>query len=242
MQLRSIFVFFSVLATATSTPVRSRCSLGPKPPTPGNPGITYVLPITDGTQSLPAPNKTIKHIAVGHGVQNYTCTATGAQAASVGALAVLYDITGLYPGSGSGALSQSDWDTLTSKVLRTTDDPITEPTTQSGSPFPPAASLHVPGVSGYLPFLGHHYFNAAVPTFSLGNGAEVLSVQKVQGIPAPHSADAGLHGEGAVDWLFLADSAGNEVYRVLTSGGDPAACGAAGQTQSVDYTAMYWFY
>ncbi|KAI2624125.1 hypothetical protein GGS21DRAFT_329520 [Xylaria nigripes] len=245
MHLRGIFVFLSTLAaTSTANPLRGRCGSHPPVPSarPGSSGITYVLPISDGPSSLPSPNKTVKHIAVGHGVQNYTCSTAGVQPASIGALAVLYEITRLYPGSGEHALSQEAWDTLTSSVLHTTSQPIQE-STKLESPFPPPGSVYVPGIQRNLQFLGHHFFSmAAVPTFSLGDDTEVLSVQKVQGIPAPQSADAGLDNEGAVDWLLLADNKGNDVYRVLTAGGDPAVCRKTGETQSVDYAAMYWIY
>ncbi|KAI1434198.1 malate dehydrogenase [Xylaria sp. CBS 124048] len=244
MQLRTIFVLVSILApaSATPTPLRRSCT-GPKaPPTPSPSSITYVLPSTGGSTSLASPNSTLKHIAIGHGMQNYTCTAAGAQPASIGALAVLNDVTNLYPGSGPDALSQDAWNALPSTVLRTTDDPIAEPLPHSESPFPPDTPLAVPGISESLPFLGHHYFKGSVPTFSLNDDAEVLSVQKVQGVPAPANADHGLGNEGAVDWLLLADNSGNDVYRVLTAGGDPTACEKVGETQSVQYAAMYWFY
>lgn len=194
---------------------------------------------------MPSPDAPIKHIVVGHGVQNYTCSAAGAAGTSVGALAVLHDITTLYPGSGPSALSSDSWNGLTSTVLRTTSMPID--TSNPSSPFPAAASLTVSGIKTPLPFIGHHYFDiAGVPTFSLNNDAELLKAQKVLGIPAPSTADKGLSDEGAVDWLYLSDKGGSigltKVYRVMTSGGAAAVCGAVGETQSVPYTAMYWFY
>ncbi|KAI1362572.1 hypothetical protein F5Y08DRAFT_270599 [Xylaria arbuscula] len=239
MQLQGAFVFLSALALTTATPVRRRCSSTPTQ------SVTYVLPSTGGATSLPSPNSTIKHIAVGHGVQNYTCTAAGASGTSAGALAVLYDVTSLYPGSGPEALSSSSWDNVTSQVLRTTSMPID--TSNPSSPFPAEADLTVTGLEKPIPFLGHHYFDSSsVPTFSLHNDAELLKSKKILNIPAPSTADKGLTDEGAVDWLYLSDKGGSigltAVYRVLTSGGSPAVCGAVGDTQSVPYTAMYWLY
>ncbi|KAI3326401.1 hypothetical protein HD806DRAFT_405693 [Xylariaceae sp. AK1471] len=255
MQLRSAFVFLSALAVTTASPLGRRCGLGgngndttdPGLPTPPSPSVTYVLPSTGGATSLPAPDAPLKHIVVGHGVQNYTCAAAGAAGKSIGALAVLYDITGLYPGSGPRALSPDDWNALTSKVLRTTSQPIIQTTGSSQSPFPAPAALTVSGIPTPLPFLGHHFFDeAGVPTFELNNGAELFKGAKLANIAAPASADQGLSNEGAVDWLYLADKGTSvnisKVYRVLTSGGNTTVCGAAGEAQSIPYTAMYWIY
>ncbi|KAF2967761.1 hypothetical protein GQX73_g5816 [Xylaria multiplex] len=241
MQLQSVYVFVSALAVTSASPLRLRCD---STPTPTN-SVTYVLPSTGGATSLPAPDTVLKHIVVGHGVQNYTCNTAGAAGTSVGALAVLHDITSLYPGSGPYALSSETWANLTSQVLRTTSQPID--TSNSASPFPAPADLTLTGVKKTLAFIGHHYFDSTgTPTFSLHDDAELLKAQKVSGIPAPSTADKGLTGEGAVDWLYLGDKGGSigltKVYRVLTSGGSPAVCGAVGDTQSVPYTAMYWFY
>ncbi|KAI0857383.1 hypothetical protein F4860DRAFT_362506 [Xylaria cubensis] len=244
MQLQGAFVFLSALAATTASPVYRRCDGAGDPPAPAN-GVTYVLPSTGGPTSLPAPNAPLKHIVVGHGVQNYTCTTVGAAGTSTGALAVLYDITNLYPGSGSRAVSSATWNSLTSTVLRTTSQPIN--TNGVSSPFPAPADLTVSGLYYPLSSVGRHYFDiTGTPTFSIHNDAELLKAQKILNIPAPSTADKGLNSEGAVDWLFLSDKGGStiltKVYRVLTSGGSPAVCTTVGQTQSVPYTAMYWFY
>ncbi|KAI0437208.1 hypothetical protein F4803DRAFT_556231 [Xylaria telfairii] len=244
MQLQAAFVFLSALAVTTATPLHRRCDGSGNPTTPAN-GVTYVLPSTGGPTPLPAPDAPLKHIAVGHGVQNYTCPTAGAAGVAAGALAVLHDATGYYPGSWPGAVSTSVWNNLTSEVLRTTAMPID--TEDTASPFPAPAQLTVSGVSRPLPFLGHHYFDInGVPTFSLHDDAELLKSQKLLNIPAPADADRGLDSEGAVDWLYLGDKGGSivltKVYRVLTSGGAAAVCDTVGETQSVPYTAMYWFY
>lgn len=194
---------------------------------------------------MPAPDLPLKHILVGHGVQNYTCASVGVAGTSIGALAVLYDVTNLYPGSGPDALSAANWSVLTGTVLHTTSLPIQ--TASPAAPFPPPANLSVGGILNPLPFIGHHFFDLnGVPTFSLNNDAELFKGMKVLGIPAPADADEGLSGEGAVDWLYLSDKGGSigisKVYRVLTSGGDSSACSAVGETQSVPYTASYWIY
>ncbi|KAI0390260.1 hypothetical protein F5Y17DRAFT_72637 [Xylariaceae sp. FL0594] len=253
MQLRSIlFIFASALATtAVASPLGQRCgpgsdTAGPDHASPTTTSVNYVLPSTGGATSLPAPDAPLKRIAVGHGVQNYTCTTAGAKGSANGALAVLYDVTALYPGSGFRALSPADWDVLTSRVLRATAQPITPG--GSPSPFPPPSDLWVPGVrGGPIRYLGHHFFDENnTPTFALRDNAGLFKGKKLANVTAPANADRGLNGEGAVDWLYLGDKGGSvgvsKVYRVLTAGGSPGVCNSVGGSQSVAYTAMYWMY
>lgn len=163
---------------------------------------------------------------------------------------MVWDVGPLYPGSGPGAISAEEWAGLTSKVLRTTSMPISS--SGSGDPFPPDAALDIEGV-GTVALLGHHYFDSTgTPTFDLyarqpADAAFVLRAKKDAAVKAPADADRGLTDSGAVDWLRLSDKGGSEgdvslVFRVLTAGGSPAACESEDQTESVPYTAMYWFY
>ncbi|KAH7025745.1 uncharacterized protein B0I36DRAFT_329045 [Microdochium trichocladiopsis] len=104
------------------------------------------------------------------------------------------------------------------------------------------------GVQGPMTFAGHHYFDGSVPTFDITGTADKVHFvgKKNDGIPAPATADKGITGSGAVDWLQLGDagtsSGATLAYRVFTAGGVAAACTEAGQTDSVPYTAQYWFY
>ncbi|KAI1496331.1 hypothetical protein F5X99DRAFT_75154 [Biscogniauxia marginata] len=272
MQPRSFLLFLSTLAVTSASPLgRRTCGNGtvtqpsvPAPSTSVSVSVTYTLPSAGGPTSLADPgNATLKHIVVGHGIQNYTCTGAGATATSIGALAVLWEITGLYPGSGPDALSSADWAGLTPRVLRTTALPLnnlTSPDADVSAPFPDPADLTVDGLAAPLKFLGRHYFDGAnVPTFDLSSGdasstgtgtetmtSELFKGKRDEGVPAPEDADRGLDDTGAVDWLRLSDKGGSRgislVYRVLTAGGAPSACIEAGQAQSVPYTAMYWMY
>ncbi|KAL2021828.1 hypothetical protein VTK56DRAFT_6602 [Thermocarpiscus australiensis] len=227
---------------------------------PCRPPTTPTLPKTGGSTELPAPaaNLTLKKIAIGHGIQNYTCDNTTASSKATGAVAVLYDVTSLYPGQGRGrtSLSQPEWDGLPSAFLRTTPLPLN---IAAGSkfganltdPFPsPPADLTLRGVVA-AKFLGHHVFDIdGVPLFDLTAAAGLkASVNKLDGVDAPGAADKGVLGTGAVQWLRLGDSGKglsvglSEVYRVVTAGGNPQACAVAGAGgQSVPYAAYYWFY
>ncbi|KAL3963251.1 hypothetical protein ACCO45_000255 [Purpureocillium lilacinum] len=200
------------------------------------------LPKTGGSKELPDPDSglALKHIALGFGIQNYTCTKPGVAATAAGALAMLYDITHLYPKQGPDSLSAQDFNNLTSKALWTH-----KPGASRTNPFTRDAPLHLQGQLT-LPFLGHHYFDAAgVPTFDLDGGKIHLPCSKLASVDAPAGADKGPEGTGAVGWLYLGEKPGafgsKYVYRVLTAGGVSHGCNQVG-TDSTSYTATYWFY
>ncbi|PFH60397.1 hypothetical protein XA68_11060 [Ophiocordyceps unilateralis] len=192
-----------------------------------------LLPQTGTGQQLPSPppGVVLKHIALGFGIQNYTCDKAGQPAVATGALAMLYDVTTLYPGQGRASLSRAEFDNLTAKVLSTAHVPINvhhnhhhhhhhEPDTDvdacvvdsaaayatrpDGHPFPPDAALSVDGIPQPLPFLGHHYFDAdGVPVFRLDGGRTDMPAAKVAAVQPPAAAYPGPDGTGAVAWLLL---------------------------------------
>lgn len=200
---------------------------------------------------------------MGHGIQNYTCSAAGANATSVGALAVLYDITSLY-----STLTDAERDQLPITLLYDTALPLNMASSSTGTtnttdvgqqyaanvadPFRGSkdADVTVPGLSAPLAALGRHYFDASLtPTFDLygaTTAGTLFKGGKLNGVHAPADADAGLFNTGAVDWLQLGDKGASvgltEVYRVVTAGGSSLACTEAGQAISVPYAAQYWFY
>ncbi|KAF3058376.1 putative malate dehydrogenase protein [Daldinia childiae] len=259
MHPRSLFIILSALTLTSASPLRRRCgsrvsnSTTPTPtdPSPALPvAAVPTLPTTGSGTQLAGPDAaTLKHILVGHGIQNYTCSAEGATAASFGALAVVWEITDLYPGASPSSLSVDDFDAFASTVLRKTDMPVNL-AAEGGSPFPAPADLTVEGIPSPLKFLGHHFFDEAnTPTFDLSGAddGELFKGKKDAGIPAPSDADKGADpATGAVDWLRLSDKGTSTgvslVYRVLTAGGNPELCGSPGQTQSIPYAAQYWIY
>ncbi|RGP73400.1 hypothetical protein FLONG3_6346 [Fusarium longipes] len=245
MLVNSLFVLASA-ALALASPLKNHgSSCKPGKPTP-------VLPVNGGATELPAPPQgaTLKHIALGFGIQNYTCADAAATPAAQGALAVLYDVTHLYPGQGIGSLNKDKWSSLTSDVLNTGKIPLNLNDNGVGAsltnPFPAKSSFKLESLRKDLPYLGHHYFNAAgVPTFDLDAANQLLICKKLDGIKAPASAPVGPEGTGAVDWLYLGDAGGSigvsYVYRVLTAGGVSHGCKAKG-VDSTSYTTLYWFY
>ncbi|KAH7464300.1 hypothetical protein FOMA001_g17721 [Fusarium oxysporum f. sp. matthiolae] len=231
MLARFFFALTSAALALASPPVHnlypSQSGMPTKP--------TPVLPSNGGDSELPEPSEgvSLKHIALGFGIQNYTCADTAASPTPVGALAVLYDVTHLYPGQGH-----------TLKVPLNLNEKGTGASLVK--PFPKKQDLKIRSLSKKIPYLGHHYFNAAgVPTFDLDKARQLLVAKKIGDIKAPASSPAGPEGTGAVNWLFLGDAGGSHgisyAYRVLTAGGASHGCKAKG-ADSTSYTAMYWFY
>lgn len=228
--LASSIVFFLALALTIEARPSKRSVLPNRPrnwPSGGNGLSGYNVPLSDGTQSLPAPNSTLKFITIGRGTQNYTCASTSSSPVLVGAKAVLLDASPLLPllppGEGTAVL-----DLLPRYVID----------------FDFAAIE-----ASQIPKLGIHYFDSnGVPTFDLGNNG-LLKGKGLADIPAPANASVGSfdQGYGAVDWKTLTDAGGSvglkEVYRVETAGGKaPPSCAGATKPICIDYSALYWFY
>lgn len=227
---------------------------------------TPTLPISPEGTLAPATGFVLKKIAMGHGIQNYTCANTSAPAVAAGALAVLYDVTDMYPLPGKGLPDIAAFNALSSTILHAANIPLNFanaaaadpnnqlPTTDylvaEGDPFVPEADLTL-GEQNF-PFLGRHYFDVAGrPTFDLSRTEDKLlaSVAKKGEAKVPATADKGVLGTGAVLWLKLDDNAAGigrgvqVVYRVITAGGVAPSCSVInGPKGNVPYTAFYWFY
>ncbi|KAK4151170.1 hypothetical protein C8A00DRAFT_36214 [Chaetomidium leptoderma] len=221
------------------------------------PPVTFTLPkIGGGTELVaPAANLVLKKIAIGHGIQNYTCGTTTDDAKATGAVAVLYDATGLYPGTKKTGLKQREWDSAPSTLLWHSPLPLNKLVGSKygadlANPFPdPAADLSCPGLPA-AKYMGHHFFDSqGTPVFELPAVGLAAVVGKVDGITAPASADKGIIDTGAVAWLQLDDNLSGKskgvtsVYRVVTAGGAAQPCSVAGAgVQSVPYATYYWFF
>lgn len=188
------------------------------------------LPRVPGSQTpipLPGAGYKLKHVALGRGTQNYTCSPNDEAAvpAAAGAVATLFDascVASAYP-----AL-------LTEMSRVTVNFNLTDLNTLAPS---------------NLLLSGHHYFapNVTVPFFDLGPLGSAMTAKNASE-PAPADAAKGQGGEAAVPWLKLTTREGatgdlQEVYRVGTAGGSaPATCKDMPATFEVQYTAQYWFY
>ncbi|KAE8451200.1 hypothetical protein EG329_004364 [Mollisiaceae sp. DMI_Dod_QoI] len=189
-----------------------------------------VLPVTSPTP-LPPPSAglSLKHVAIGRGIQNYTCTPGNETAVpvSIGAVATLYNATCI-------ASTYPDLLSILPNVALQFN--LTSPDQASLSPSNLAIS-------------GHHFFsNATTPDFNLNTAAMNLGFapcSKNNTVAAPTGAPKGQGGvgNGAVAWLKLVTRDGatgglEEIYRVNTAGGNPpATCAGMPATFEVQYSA-----
>ncbi|KAF4630151.1 hypothetical protein G7Y89_g7992 [Cudoniella acicularis] len=210
----------SVSSTPTSTP-----TLVTKPV-----GDTPTLPPSGDTPDLSGTNLTLQYVAIGRGIQNYTCTGAGSNSTAIGAIATLFDATDL---------AYSDEALLHTIPALIVNIPVAEAST-------------VQTATQRLDFdvLGHHFFDInGVATFDLDTEDKILYAAKVMSVNAPTDASKGPAGTGAVPWLqlkakvpYVDTSVGlGEVYRVETAGGNATPCTEAGVI-TVQYAAEYWFY
>jgi hypothetical protein len=184
-----------------------------------------VLPVQGAITSLPSPSGSLEYVALGRGIQNYTCSTIGGKPTAIGAMASLYDATNLAKCQSSTA------NNLPNSAVYT--------------PLPASDAAPFMGLRP----LGHHFFAAdGTPTFNLSSVSNILYAAKTADIAAPLNASPGPANTGAVDWLQLSAKAGyasvglEQVYRVETAGGNPTAtCDSVG-TLSIEYAALYWFY
>ncbi|KFY84452.1 hypothetical protein V500_09307 [Pseudogymnoascus sp. VKM F-4518 (FW-2643)] len=187
------------------------------------------------TEPLPAPDAgtSLKHVAIGRGIQNYTCDTTNATAIpkAIGAVATLYNASCI------AATSPLVLNTLPGFALQF-----------NLGPNPAAANPANLDVSGL-----HYFTDAGVPFFNLDTTKQqigTLPCSKAGSAPAPASAikGQGNKGDGAVAWLKLTaidGATGNleSVYRLNTAGGNPPkTCDGMPATFSVQYAAEYWFF
>ena len=248
---RTLAALTGLLAVASAAAI---CK--PPPPKTTNASVVYTLPAASSGHELAAPPADAKllKIAVGHGLQNYTCASSTASAVATGALAVLYDVTAVYPGTAAG-LSHDDFDSLAHDALWLAGLPLNlvsaamaqadaTPSSYAAydasltDPFvanTPALSLStITGKAGVpdAPVLGHHFFDhSGIPTFDLfADDGLYGSMSKTDATTSTYHSDAGPMGTGSVPWLLLSANANGlsngvkYVYRVVTAGGTAVSC------------------
>jgi hypothetical protein len=181
------------------------------------------LPGNQTTLAVPAGQKPVS-IALGIGVQNYTCSTAGTYT-SAGAVAKLFDISCLVNTPG---------------FARVQDDIMALPKPIRDGIIRVAAKTPL--------LLADHYFitnpitgTGISPKFaqSANGGSTYVTVAKAGNVPSPQ-------GSANVDWLQLNSIDGTwakSVFRVDTKAGQPpSSCTPGSSLISVDYAAKYWFY
>ncbi|CAE6436856.1 unnamed protein product [Rhizoctonia solani] len=198
------------------------------------------LSVPSGQTAVTVPSGNPVYIALGVGVQNYTCGSTGTFT-TAGAVAKLFDIscllnTPIFPGIQDmvfAVAGNAKGQALVSKIE----------TVLNSLPLTPL-------------MLGDHYFipNPAVngtsltPVFDFRAGVKkgdsngFVAVKKLGNTPSPA-------GSANVDWLMLQNIGGtiggslaNTVMRVDTKSGQPPTSCSPNATISVPYTTKYWMF
>ncbi|KAH7921701.1 hypothetical protein BV22DRAFT_1132037 [Leucogyrophana mollusca] len=194
------------------------------------------LQVPANQTQLIAPTVAPAFVALGLGVQNYTCNATSSTYVLTGAVAELFDSSCLYGTpvfDTAPALAYTAWDATTGLV--TPQDVIAA---LSIVPLPVVLGQHYyvpnPAGSGLSPKWD---FTSSGGTY--GNTAAYAVGAKIGDLPSP---DTKLN----IDSLMVKVVEGNlasEIFRVQNNGGQPpASCTSASQNVSVKYTAQYWFF
>ena len=166
----------------------------------------------------------LKHIAVGRGVQNYTCATAAATETpkAIGAVASLFNAT------CDGVRAPAVLASVTKIAL--------------GYSIP-STKLADGRLSGH-----HEFTEKGIPFFKLQTDKVnfgAVHVSNALKMDAPKGASTGPNGLGSVPWLKLTRVDGDyqEVYRINTAGGvAPKTCEGVQGSISVDYAAEYWFY
>ena len=187
------------------------------------------------TNRLPSPDAGLNlvQVALGVGVQNYTC-ASGVPVA-LGAIAVLYD--------ADCALSNIDMlNSLPPLAVQT-----------EGSTELLAIRVASQMAQAQLT-IGVHYFDATgSPTFDFRQrgGKNIFFGAVSAKAPAPAGSSMGRSPTafGAVPWLKLGSKVNGgsvgykNVFRLVTAGGSPpSSCAGQSTLFSIPYAAEYWLY
>ncbi|MBE3047038.1 DUF3455 domain-containing protein [Candidatus Bathyarchaeota archaeon] len=189
---------------------------------------------------VPAKGFYVKHVAIGRGTQNYTCSNETTSPTATGAVATLFDATCL------SSTQPEILNSLSALAISYAPSPLPFSSAPSNSGF---GDGPIPNLGpSALAVSGVHYFDAeGVPFFDLERaGAGSVAVEKAAGCAAPGDAGVGLKGEPAVSWLQLVKVEGSDgsggledVYRVGTVGGSPPkTCEGMPQSFEVEYAAQ----
>jgi len=248
MRFSIALALISLVSVVRSAPVATSSSGSVK--TCSVSTLKLALPSNQTVISIPAGVKP-KYIALGVGVQNYTCA--NGTFASTGAVAALYDISCAHclPGKPSSFFTSI---ASTIQAIMPASPPLSSPTAIDAflNSRLPSSLNGVFGKGLSTDLLGQHYFinnpiangTGTSPVFDFRSGSQkgdpnaFVTLKKTGSIAAPT-------GSNDVAWLELQQVQGDLasfVFRVSTSGGQPSASCKGAETSSVKYAAEYWFF
>ncbi|KAJ2902306.1 putative malate dehydrogenase protein [Zalerion maritima] len=181
----------------------------------------------------PTAGLTLHHVAIGRGVQNYTCANSSSAPEAAGAVATLFNATCL-------ASTHPEIANILPSVALKFD--LSDGDRNSAFP-------RISLFPSNLAVSGKHFFNSdGVPFFNLDTPAASYgkaSCAKDAAESAPDTAAKGQKGENAVAWLRLnttddgTTGSIKQVYRLQTAGGSPpASCEGMDSEFSVQYAAQ----
>ncbi|KAJ7250606.1 hypothetical protein C8J57DRAFT_677223 [Mycena rebaudengoi] len=181
---------------------------------------------------LVAPTTAARYVALGVGIQNYTCSATTLKYTSIGAVASIFDISCLKGNTFAKVqtAAYNEWKAASAKVKASSIGArVGAPTLLGNHYFVPS-----PSGTGISP-----KWDFTSTGSNAGNANAFVIAAKAAGIPAANTAVD-------VDWLMLNKVQGDlasQVFRIDTAGGQPpASCVAGSPDISVKYTSKYFLF
>ncbi|KAF7336173.1 hypothetical protein MVEN_02164800 [Mycena venus] len=222
-QLLSALASAALLVSAAPAPKDNCCDTSAaKMDLPGN------------QTQLVAPTTAPLFVAIGVGVQNYTCSASTLKYTSTGAVASLFDISCIDKTPAFATIQTTAfkaWSALSAGISATTI----------------GSKIGAPGLLGYHYFVPSPTGAGISPKWDFtstgklaGNSTAFVIGSKVGDITAPTNSATN------VDWLALNNLQGSlasKIFRIDTVGGQPpTSCVAGSADISVKYTAKYYLY
>ncbi|EPQ52252.1 hypothetical protein GLOTRDRAFT_25926, partial [Gloeophyllum trabeum ATCC 11539] len=188
-----------------------------------------VLTLPANQTHLTPPNATLSYVALGVGVQNYTCSNTSTWI-NVGAVADLFDISCLYNTPLFNTIPNitfAAWNITPASVI-----PLELISAFSGDPVVLGQHYYVPNPAGSGVSPKWDFTSARLK----GHSDAYAIGARVGDLPAPT-------GPADIDWVQLNVVQGDlatVVYRTQTRGGQPpASCAPGSPLLSVRYTSQY---
>ncbi|KAJ6577763.1 hypothetical protein B0H19DRAFT_1020250 [Mycena capillaripes] len=193
-----------------------------------------VMDLPSGQTQLVAPTTAPLFVALGVGVQNYTCSASTLKYTSTGAVASIFDISCIDKTPAFATIQ-----TTAFKAWSVAPASLTATTIGSKIGVPTLLGFHyfVPSPSGTG--LSPKWDFTSTGKFA-GNSSAFILAAKAGDITAPTDSATN------VDWLMLNNVQGSlasKVFRIDTVNGQPpTSCVAGSADISVKYTAKYYLY